>query len=148
MVFQDFNKEVLQGVTHPCVAKNIHSSAPPFQGGGHGLARFLSGDWGGCSTFLDKHQFDLILTAETIYEPKSVPDLLELLTWCLNPDRGVALVASKVYYFGVGGGVGPFEEAVKMQGTYSFHSLVNTQQDGNELTISPLFCFLDGGLLV
>ena len=112
VVFQDFNEEVLRSVTHPCVQKNVSSRKEVFDR----VDRYVSGDWTTCSDVLGKHEFDLILTAETIYEPKSVAPLLDLLEWCLNPNTGLVLVAAKVYYFGVGGGIAPFEEAVRNQG--------------------------------
>lgn len=114
VVFQDFNREVLESVTHPCVLRNLREGEIATNGD----VRYVSGDWGGCKALLGNHDFDLILTAETIYEPRSVPALLDLLAWCLKPQRGVVLVATKVYYFGVGGGVGPFEEAVRAQGLF------------------------------
>ena len=118
VVFQDFNEEVLRSVTHPCVDKNKTSSKETPEAGlsGGGVDRYVSGDWSTCSDVLGRHDFDLILTAETIYEPKSVTALLDLLEWCLKPNTGLVLVAAKVYYFGVGGGVAPFEQAVKERG--------------------------------
>jgi hypothetical protein len=52
--------------------------------------------------------FDLILAAETIYTEQSCREMVTLLRRHLEPDRGVALIATKRYYFGVGGGVDCF----------------------------------------
>jgi hypothetical protein len=52
--------------------------------------------------------FDLILAAETIYTEQSCREMVALLRRHLEPDRGVALIATKRYYFGVGGGVDCF----------------------------------------
>lgn len=70
MVFMDYNKEVLELTTCPNVLHNV--------GGDMGLyakASFYAGDWGSVSTLMRDQerksegdlQFDLILTAETIY---------------------------------------------------------------------------------
>ena len=50
-------------------------------------------------------KFDLILSSEGIYSPKSLPLFTSVLLACLG---GNALVASKKVYFGVGGGVTEF----------------------------------------
>ena len=126
VVFQDFNGEVLRYVTQPCVQRNLGGRDPD---GTTGSVRYISGDWDGCGDLLERESFDLILTAETIYEPKSVPSLLDLLAWCLKPGTGVALVAAKVYYFGVGGGVAPFEEEVRRQGLFHIEH-VRSVDDG------------------
>ena len=86
---------------------------------------FLCGSW---STYNVKRRFDIILTSETMYQPESIPDLLDVL-WkaCANPPSltiGATLegameerlslndpkcyVAWKVLYFGVGGGLPDF----------------------------------------
>ncbi|QDZ23388.1 methyltransferase [Chloropicon primus] len=114
VVFQDFNKEVLRSVTYPCVEKNARHHGKQT----NGAATYISGDWSGCRDLLGKQCYDLVLAAETIYEPKSIPSLLDLLSSCVKPKTGVVLVAAKVYYFGVGGGVAPFEQAVKEQGLF------------------------------
>ncbi len=98
VVFQDYNKEVLACVTKPCVDRNLLERQQQWkdQEAEAGEARYISGDWAGCKALLSEGSFDLILTAETVYEPKSVPALLDLLAWCLHPEKGVALVATKV----------------------------------------------------
>lgn len=78
--------------------------------------QFLVGSWGtslivrsfNCFVSLKNHlstKFDLILSSEGIYSPKSLPQFTSVLLTCLG---GKALVASKKVYFGVGGGVTEF----------------------------------------
>jgi len=55
--------------------------------------------------------FDLILTAETCYTPQCCLEVARLLGDLLHPDSGVALVASKRFYFGTGGSAATFREA-------------------------------------
>ncbi|KAK0225374.1 hypothetical protein IW262DRAFT_1355261 [Armillaria fumosa] len=94
--------------------------------------RFFSGSW---SSF-DFHQsggaYDIVLTSETIYRTDSVVSLIDLLqsvsptvdslTSRLSISDGedgssfLCLVAAKVFYFGVGGGVTNFVEAVEEKG--------------------------------
>ncbi|KAG8930542.1 hypothetical protein FRC02_004057 [Tulasnella sp. 418] len=86
----------------------------------HVQLRFFSGDW---ATFLpviqpgDTPTFDLILTSETIYRTSSLPSLISILKR-LKPSSeqdsqpSMALVAAKILYFGVGGGVAEFSDEV------------------------------------
>lgn len=53
-------------------------------------------------------KFDLILAAETIYSEAAARETAILIQRHLRPVTGIALVATKRYYFGVGGGVDAF----------------------------------------
>ena len=69
-------------------------------------------------------RYNVLLTSETIYRLDSLPLLVELMRSTCNPSRTLysfhppqegdylCLVAAKVLYFGVGGGVPDFENAV------------------------------------
>jgi protein-histidine N-methyltransferase len=103
--------------------------------------QFSSGDWSGLAEDVEqrKDSYDLILTAETIYRPDSVPSLLQLLRAAaqvsvaesedvvseqgdeivsknsyvhLNKNECLTLIAAKVIYFGVGGDLHAFEAKV------------------------------------
>ena len=54
---------------------------------------------------------NLLLASETIYNESCIPHLLDTITSCLAVD-GMALVAAKSVYFGVGGGVESFKRAI------------------------------------
>ncbi len=58
-------------------------------------------------------KFDLILASETTYTSKYAQDTAYLLVNHLKPNTGVGLVATKRYYFGVGGGSDAFLDACK-----------------------------------
>jgi hypothetical protein len=60
-------------------------------------------------------KFDLILAAETTYTPSSCNDTAYLLLHHLKPDTGVGFIATKRYYFGVGGGSDSFRDAIGNQ---------------------------------
>lgn len=102
------------------VVKNIAVSG---QGGTVAPAQpqFVDGDFRSASDVLCRRlgckHFDLILTAESIYNPASVPQLLAAFNSCLSP-AGVILLAAKSYYFGVGGGVASFKKAVDADGLF------------------------------
>lgn len=75
--------------------------------------KFYSGDWGSFDTLLEESDnFDVILTAETIYNEKNYNKLLSLIRKRLNKN-GIVLVGAKTYYFGVGGGTRQFENILK-----------------------------------
>ena len=57
--------------------------------------------------------YDLVLSSEGIYSPKSLPQFTSVL---LSSLRGHALVASKKVYFGVGGGVTEFINELEKHG--------------------------------
>lgn len=79
--------------------------------------KFYAGDW---SKFIeatkDDTKYDLILTSETIYNAANYEKLLDVLKAKLKDD-GMALVAAKTYYFGVGGGCRDFERFIRDDGS-------------------------------
>ncbi|CUA67963.1 hypothetical protein RSOLAG22IIIB_07648 [Rhizoctonia solani] len=78
----------------------------------HIQIRFFSGPWDG---FFPEALYDLVLTSETIYQPTSLPSLVRLLRDATGPN-GRCLVAAKMVYFGVGGGIREFEQELKRGG--------------------------------
>ena len=82
---------------------------------------FSAGSWGSFRPALSVPRgFDLILTSETIYQSTSLGDLLEVITHASRKGSDTAsslcLIAAKVLYFGVGGGVEEFTHAVSKRG--------------------------------
>ncbi|KAJ7252118.1 hypothetical protein B0H12DRAFT_1202650 [Mycena haematopus] len=71
---------------------------------------FFSGSW----EFLATHfrsvnaKHDIVLTSETIYRTEALPALIQLLRQACTDTQPLCLVAAKVLYFGVGGGVSEF----------------------------------------
>ncbi|KAG6913711.1 hypothetical protein DXG01_004757 [Tephrocybe rancida] len=79
--------------------------------------RFFSGSW----RSFPVAPYDIVLTSETIYRSESLSPLLALLKGAVGEEKGrgkhyLCLVAAKVLYFGVGGGVEEFAARVKDEG--------------------------------
>lgn len=69
---------------------------------------FYSGDWADFPLLIGNNfSFDLILTADTLYSIASYERLINVFRKCLKVG-GIVLIATKVFYFGVGGGVTEF----------------------------------------
>ena len=103
---QDYNKEVLDDITIKYI-QNIEDSLKI------NLKRdinyhFVSGDWKDMSF---KQRFDLIFTADTLYNVDYYERLHDVIVNSLTKE-GVCLVASKKFYFGVGGGTMQFCEYI------------------------------------
>eukprot|EP00877_Chromochloris_zofingiensis_P011655 jgi/Chrzof1/6743/Cz19g07140.t1 len=116
-VAQDYNRQVLSALTIPNVQLNkdqLPASAVRER------TRYYAGDWMAVGQLLTSQglggYYDIILTAETIYNQESQERLLECIKQVLQPPHGVAYVAAKSYYFGVGGGTSSFAELVKADG--------------------------------
>lgn len=130
VVFADFNDFVLQHATIPNAQINVSglqrsdgSSIDEYSTARTLLkqAVFVGGDWMGLSAKLASEssiksdgRFDLILAAETTYTTESCNDTAFLMAKHLKIDTGVGLIATKRFYFGVGGGSDMLFEAVKM----------------------------------
>lgn len=127
IIFTDYNDYVLKDVTISNMFINIvqQVSNKTIKGSDADLKRvgesvlLGAGDWMNLSRQLtnadagdlplpkDGH-FDLILAAETLYSEITARETAQWFSRHLKPNSGVGLVASKRYYFGVGGGVDTF----------------------------------------
>ncbi|CAM9145356.1 unnamed protein product [Choristocarpus tenellus] len=110
--FSDYNREVLVHATMPNVRINVPLSL-------WHLGEFFCGDWNALSPLLevDSHggKFDLILTAETLYNVEVTQKVLDMILRHLAPE-GRAIVASKRFYFGTGGSTAHFRAQVAAEG--------------------------------
>jgi len=122
--FQDYNEEVLKLVT----GANVKFSLENQIGSSNGC-RFFSGDW--CSfqdLALGEHLiYDVILTAETIYNVDNYEKLHSLFDAVLADD-GFILLAAKSYYFGVGGSIAGFQEFLNSKKKFSFEIVFTTSK--------------------
>ncbi|KCV71439.1 hypothetical protein H696_02386 [Fonticula alba] len=127
--FQDYNADVIHQVTLANIALNVarrpDTQAPtePIQlplSVLEGLpSRFFTGDWASLSSLLVDSQgatqeYDLLLLSETIYSLANYQKQIQLIWTHLsrgNPNA-CALVAAKNHYFGVGGNMMDFEQAL------------------------------------
>ena len=110
--FSDYNKEVLLELTYPTVVANWHASSKngrELGTPGAPSVRYFGGDWEGLALLLKKLDlegcYDFILTAETIYSVEGTMKLIRCIKTAMKKGSGLCLLASKVYYFGVGGGI-------------------------------------------
>ena len=123
VTFHDLNPEVIDDLTAPTVALNLQKHhTPPLQPSAAVAelvqrASFLSGDWSSPSllSLLPARSHSLVLTSDTLYHASSIPPLLRLIQHTLAA-TGTALVASKRYYFGVGGGTVELTRRVERDG--------------------------------
>ena len=123
VTFADYNAGVL-ALTAATVAaargrgaeaESGHSSFPP--------VRYFAGDWRDLPAVLEASKdlpeggYTLILGAEVSYSPTTTPTLATALATLLPPaGAGAALIASKRYYFGLGGGTNHLMAAVESVG--------------------------------
>ncbi|NXN24987.1 MET18 methyltransferase, partial [Nycticryphes semicollaris] len=141
--FQDYNSTVINEITLPNAVANCtgEGSRVGSRGGGKtheppskrpkkaegspdGLTkcRFFSGEWSEVSQLLFScskpfSKYDIILTSETIYNPDHYGALHDTLAQLLDKNGRVYL-ASKVHYFGVGGGIYLFEKFVEERNVF------------------------------
>ena len=112
---QDFNPEVIDHITKPNVTLNQNSkqNSPCVE------TRFFSGDWSDflAKLSLESVKYDLILTSETIYEENNYHKLISIFDQLLAPN-GSILLAAKIHYFGVGGGLRAFEKTIQSKWTF------------------------------
>ena len=107
--FQDYNVDVMELYTIPSVLELNDVKTCKLA--------FYAGDW--LEMSLKAYEiiglkFDVILTAESIYNPNSYKKLHQCFSTMLERD-GQVYIAAKSNYFGVGGGTRSFEEFVRKQ---------------------------------
>uniref|UniRef100_A0AAV1UB55 protein-histidine N-methyltransferase n=1 Tax=Peronospora matthiolae TaxID=2874970 RepID=A0AAV1UB55_9STRA len=121
VTFSDYNKEVLELTTCPNVRRNVDEQM--FE-----RAEFYAGAWSGMSQYMetvelktqDQMQFDLILTAETIYTEAVAVELYQTIKRHLRrAPNARALVAAKKYYFGTNGSIQHFVGLVRADGVFT-----------------------------
>ncbi|NXY57786.1 MET18 methyltransferase, partial [Callaeas wilsoni] len=159
--FQDYNSTVIDEITLPNVVANCveegrragsgkdrKGSQPPSKrprkaGGSPDVlsrCRFFSGEWSQVSQLLLSSKpcskYDIILTSETIYNPDYYSALHDTLAQLLDKNGRVYL-ASKVHYFGVGGGVYLFEKFIEEKNVFRT-SMVKTIDQGLQRCIMEI----------
>ena len=154
--FQDYNEDVIEYVTIPNVLLNLEqlreSKACESDSGttfdllqeARKRCRFFTGDWESVVDFInpelvEEKMYDLILTSETIYSVDSHAKLYYFIKRHLKKPYGVAYVAAKTYYFGVGGGTRSFENVVKTDGVFDI-SVCKVYGDGVQREILCMTC--------
>ncbi|KAF0483238.1 S-adenosylmethionine-dependent methyltransferase [Gigaspora margarita] len=127
--FQDYNEHVLKLVTIPNIL--INTVLRPQSDNISELdileetncldqlknSRFFKGDWNGLTDILNlysnQEKYDIILSSETIYNLDSIPKLYNVIKNALKYPNGIAYIAAKTIYFGVGGGILSFCQLIE-----------------------------------
>ncbi|KAJ7122036.1 hypothetical protein C8R43DRAFT_1148984, partial [Mycena crocata] len=76
---------------------------------------FFSGSWVSFASHVQL-KYDIVLTSETIYRTDALPSLIWLMHAACADSESLCLVAAKVLYFGVGGGVSEFINTLQSKG--------------------------------
>ncbi|NWU86068.1 MET18 methyltransferase, partial [Onychorhynchus coronatus] len=157
--FQDYNSTVIEEITLPNVVANCvnegtsgkdrNASKPPAkrpkkaEGSPDVLTkcRFFSGEWSEVSQLLLSSnkpfsKYDIILTSETIYNPDYYSALHDTLAQLLDKNGHVYL-ASKVHYFGVGGGIYLFQKFIEERNVFRT-SIIKTIDQGLQRCIMEM----------
>jgi len=143
VLFTDYNSFVLRDVTLPNILLNIteKENTNEVLNRLKSVTGLVAGDWmelssrlcdtslGTTCTLPEDGRFDLILAAETTYTSSSAKDTALWLYNHLKVGSGVGLVATKRYYFGVGGGSDAFRKASVSHGLKL--DLLREYNDGN-----------------
>uniref|UniRef100_A0A1I7Z645 protein-histidine N-methyltransferase n=1 Tax=Steinernema glaseri TaxID=37863 RepID=A0A1I7Z645_9BILA len=108
VVMQDYNDVVLNFFTRTNFIINDIDDR---------RVEYVHGDWKDVTGELGAEQFDVIVTAETIYNEDSYSKLHDLMFKTLKKN-GRAYLAAKIEYFGVGGSLGAFLHYVRTQGKF------------------------------
>ena len=121
--FQDYNIEVLECATIPHTFMNISNHGDVFKN-----ATYLSGSWSSLVPYSKQNlqKFDIIMTAETIYEASNYPALLELFDKLIVPN-GTIIIAAKQTYFGLSGSTKEFKDFVSKIGTFQCKTVVTIE---------------------
>lgn len=111
-------KDVQQGSHQEDLALWLSQHAPLGSGDWNALSKLLEDASTDESIFLPEGvprdgMFDFILAAETTYSTVAAYDTARFITKHLRRDTGVAYVATKRYYFGVGGGSDALREGIR-----------------------------------
>ncbi|KAK9507409.1 hypothetical protein O3M35_007270 [Rhynocoris fuscipes] len=116
--FQDYNEGVIKHLTMPNVAINGDEIL--------NKSKFWSGDWNNF-TSINNIKYDIILTSETIYNPKNYKKLLKVFKNFLKPD-GIVILGGKSYYFGVGGSMAQFQDIIKEDNKLAYENVWSAEE--------------------
>ncbi|CAG8554803.1 9738_t:CDS:2, partial [Scutellospora calospora] len=67
----------------------------------------------------NQEKYDIILSSETIYNINSIPKIYNIIKHTLKYPSGIAYIAAKTIYFGVGGGILPFCQLIEQDGIFN-----------------------------
>ncbi|CAI2373600.1 unnamed protein product [Moneuplotes crassus] len=103
VTFQDFNKNVISDITPLCVNANLETWQ---SSSSNKKAHYIYGDWEELTKECSGEEidrYDLILTADTVYNKSYYQKLYEYIRINLK-ESGTCLCSCQAYYYGCGGG--------------------------------------------
>ena len=126
LVAQDYNEEVVRTLT----ARNLAASASS----GRATVQVMAASWEAMRSAdtIPGAPFDLVLMSETLYDTRHYECIAALLKQVVAPG-GIALVASKRLYFGVGGGVHEFEAVMERSGGWAITTVASFDDGHNNV---------------
>ncbi|TPX48477.1 hypothetical protein SeMB42_g02973 [Synchytrium endobioticum] len=131
VTFQDYNEEVIYHLTMPNILLNQQFYVTPpkrlilcASPSSMQNASFVSGDWSRVKRLFDEggKKYDVILTAETVYNDESHVPLFEILKSALKAD-GTIFLAAKSNYFGCSGDLASFLQLVDEDGSMKWETV-------------------------
>jgi len=123
LLLTDLNADVLCNVASPILRQELsESNTSSFSSSFHPNIFLVAGSWSSLihaiqtqsclevDMLSESGRADLVLSSETLYRPSHLPSFCILLFELLHPTHGVALLATKRFYYGaeLGGGTSAF----------------------------------------
>lgn len=140
ILFQDYNVEVLKYCALPNIKVNFENDWTSISK----KIAFVSGDWMTMHEKIEKNMneiplnneeivipkvYDVLLMSEVIYRKENYEKIAHVIVKNMKKE-GVCFLASKVYYFGVGGSLPEFE--LFLQNNYPFLEWVQVSEIKNK----------------
>ena len=111
VTLHEYNHEVIELCTKGNLGANFSDND---MGGRRAMAgqqvTLVSGDW---AFFAPKQKFRVVLGSDVTFDAQSCASLISLLPRVLEYPLGVAVIATKEFYFGTGGGVVELTDLLK-----------------------------------
>ena len=127
IVFQDFNKEVLEQITNKYISQLKDNYKLEFDN----KVNFIDGDWEG---FKYDKKFDIIISGDTLYNNENYDKIYNILKNYLSK-TGEAYFASKRFYFGVGGSSSEFKQFVNDKDEFNISQVMEKKDGINNIRV-------------
>lgn len=144
-VLQDYNQDVLMYAVAPNLLLNGLKEE------GAKKTKLIAGDWDltlgkskssdgngdlpGFKNVAGPAVFDFVIGSEIIYSPANYGKITSLVTNALKDENSVAIIASKMYYFGVGGSVDDFQKFCEKNNPELSYEVLKTVAQKNKTKI-------------
>jgi hypothetical protein len=145
ILLTDLNSDVLYNVASPLLRSELAESQERISS--RPDVFLVAGSWNSLNHAIQTHNclnismlseigcVDLILSSETLYRPSHLPSFCALLFHLLHPLHGVALLATKRFYYGaeLGGGTSAF---LSVASTFKLSAeVIHSKDDGSAMIL-------------